>query len=269
MINFIEKQSRTKIPYHDYVFEKEEMMQPVVDILTPKIEGTWTIALIEPKIKFINEMLDNYQEIPFIQLDIYMSRAKLDAILLKHPKLAPKHQTAKEAFLTIISEMKNQIDHAASKYLYKACNGDIEQISEVVKKLDAECKTGTVGLQEVKDSCTIIRKPLYASQVYKAFMLRDRQRWNYLYKLELELGTSYAYYALRKQATKWLEEKSKYLNNEDTKNREINHVDGAFICYAYCCFINSNNPNDLYMVMYDIDTRTKESLGRRIDVNIQ
>lgn len=269
MINFIEKQQRTRIPLHDYTFEKEEMLQSILDVLTPKIEGVWTIALIEPKIKFVNEFLDEYKDIPYITLDIYLGQAKLDAVLLKHPKLMPKKQTYKEAFLTVISEMKNQIDHAASKYLFKACRGDVEQLSEVLTRLDAECTTGTINVADAKQACTVVRKPLYASQVYRAFMSKDRQRWNLLYKLELELGTSFAYYALRKQAMTWLEEKGNYLNNEDTKNRDIGNVDGAFICYAYVCFMNSNNPNDLYMVMYDIDNRGPVPLGRRIDVNLQ
>lgn len=269
MITFTLKKQNTKIPKQDYIFEKEELFLKLLDVLTPKFEGMWEIALINPEIRFVNEFLERTEELPHININIYLASSKMDAIMLKHPKLMPKRQTNKEAFLELVSSLKNDLSHTAAKYLYNACSGDVETATEVLQKLDTECTGGIINVEDVKNVYMLIRKPLYASTVYRAFMCNDRERWKLLDKLDKDIGTKFAYYALRKQSVQWLEEKSKYLMNEDTKNWNISDVDATYICFAYLCFVNSNAPEELYSVMHDIDTRGEKVLERRLYANIQ
>ena len=269
MINFYEKKAKTRIPQHDYVFDKPEYYLKLLDVLTPKFAGNWTVALVDPTIKFVEEFIESRKDVPFVEVNIYLAGAKLDQIMLKHTKLLPKNQSTWETYMVLQSEMHNVLSHDASKYLYKACNGDTDAMADIIEKLDTECETGTIQVADVKKLCTVIKKPLYASAVYEAFLLKKRERWALLAKLEGELGTKFSYYALRKQSVKWLEEKVKYLHNEDVKNYNISRVDSAFICYAYTCFINSNSPSELYTVMYDIDNRCEEALERRVYANLQ
>ena len=269
MIHFIEKKQGTKIPKHDYLLEKEDALEKLVDVLTPKFEGTWSIGLFDPPIKFVNNLVDSNWECSYVDLYLYLSSNQLDSILLKHPKLVPKKQSAKEAFMTVVAELKSNLAHDASKYLYKAFEGKVEEMAETLKQLDESCTTGLITLDDVKSVCSVIKRPLYASEVYRAFMCKSRDRWRLLSTLVHELGESYAYYALRKQSLSWLRDKADYLQNEDTKNRNINDVDASYISYAYVCFINSNSPSDLYCVMYDIDNRNVSVLERRLVVNLQ
>lgn len=269
MINFVEKKSKTRIPQHDYVLDKEEFYLRLLDVLTPKFDGVWTIALVDPKITFIDEYLVEAQDVPYIEVNVYLPVAKLEMVMLKHTKLAPKKQSSYEAYMALLGEMTNTLEHDASKYLYKACSGSIDTLTEVVEKLDKECESGRITIKDVKQVCVAVKKPLYASTVYEAFMVKDRDRWSLLERLEQELGTSYCYYALKKQSVKWFEDKCKYLSNEDVKNYNIRKVDAPFITYAYVCFSNSRNVNELYTVMYDIDNRCKEALDRRLYADLQ
>lgn len=269
MINFYEKKSKTRIPAHDYVLDKEAQLGPLLDLLTPKFNDVWTIALVDPSISFVNEFLDRYTDTKEVTLNIYMPQNKLDVVVLKHTRLVPKKMTTYETFLSILGSMTNTMSHDASKYLYKACNGDIEVMEQTITKLDKECSTGQIDISAVKEVCTVTRKPLYSSAVYEAFLTKQRTRWQLLDKLEHDLGKRYAYYSLRKQSQKWLTDKTTYLNNEDVKNFRVKEVDSAFIVYAYLCFMNSSGPDDLFAVMYDIDHRSKEALERRLNVNLQ
>lgn len=265
MINLIEKKRGTKITVHDYVFDTAENILELLPELTPKFEGNWTVALVEPSIKFAGTLFETGEIPDYMDVDMYLSTAKLEQLLLKYPKLQPKKMTQYETFMEFISLIRNHINHDAAKYLFKACDRNAEEAEEVLSKLDVECSNGVIDLALVKKHCVLLRKPVYASEVYTAFMLKDKWRWKKLDALEKDLGTRYAYYAMRKQSVQWLSDKASYLHNEDTKNRHISEVDASFISYAYICFANSKNYNELTAVMYDIDNRSTAALERRLE----
>ena len=59
MIKFLVYTRDTRIRDVDYLLEDPAKLLAMIVYLRPKIEGEWVIALFEPPIKFVRELLDN------------------------------------------------------------------------------------------------------------------------------------------------------------------------------------------------------------------
>ena len=269
MINFTELTRKTRFVHSDYTFEQADKMLELLPTLTPKFDGNWTVVLIDPNIKDVFELVDNDVLPSFVECYVYMNQSKLERIFLKYPKLIAKKQKPWDTYMLMLSDLNHPLEHSATKYLYKALSGDIDRLKEALEKLDANCKGEVITLKEVKVDYTKVRKATYASEVVRAFFLKDRNRWSLYESLVKDLGQSYAYYSVRKQVGNWLKDKGDYLANKETDNRSIDSVDAPFISYVYLLFVNSVSPNDLPGLMYEWDHRGEASVERRIYADIQ
>lgn len=253
--------ARVKLPNADYVLESQEDLEEILDVLTPKFEGTWDIIVIDAKIKFVKDFILADSTPDWVTINFYMNRAKLDEIVLIYPKYAPRVKTNKENFDELIASMKHLVDESARRALYKALGTDQIKLKEVLTKLDKECSGVSISLKDVQGTVSYSKK-VYASEVINAFLLKDRNRWNLFDKLLKELGMEYAYNAMYKYVRKLLLEKNDYLHNKDVKMRIVSKVDAPLICYAYTMFSNSTNYKQLHCIMYGIDHRGQEAMER-------
>lgn len=269
MINFIELTRKTRFVSSDYTFEKADNMLELLPSLTPKFDGNWVITLVDPNMKIVFDLVDNDILPSFVDCYVYMNQSKLERIFLKYPKLIAKKQKPWDTYMLMLADLNHAIEHSASKYLYKALNGDIDRLKEALEKLDANCEGEMITLQEVRVDYVKVRKAVYASEVVRAFFLKERNRWSLYESLVKDLGQSFAYYSIRKQVFGWLKDKGDYLSNKETDNRSIEYVDAPFISYVYTLFVNSNSAQELPALMYEWEHRSEASVERRIYADIQ
>lgn len=253
--------SKVKLPNADYVLEEQNDLEDILNVITPKFSGSWEILVIDAKIKFVKDFIEEDNTPEWITINFYLNRAKLNEILLVYPKYAPREKTKKEYFNEMIASLNHLVDEPARKALYKALGSDTEKLKEVVTKLDKECNSVSISLKDVQSAVNYSKK-VYASEVVNAFLLRDRYRWRLLNRLTRELGMEYAYHAVYKYVRKLLSEKNSYLQNNDVTNYVISRIDAPLICYTYVLFSNSTHYKQLYGLMYDIDNRGPKAIER-------
>ena len=260
MIELVLRKPKTKLPEADYVLDNPEDILDLVKMLTPKFEGNWSILLIDTKITLIKKLVDTDIIPDYIECMIYLNTTKLDKIVLDYPKLAPAKKSVKESYKELIGNLKHLMDTSAMYELYNAIGPNLAELQEALTRLDTECEGTTITTKQIRKTFHYTKR-VYASEVLSAFFRKDRYRWNKLEKLVKDLGESYAYNSLYKQATTLLQEKNKYLHNEDTKLRIVEDVDAPLICYTYVLFSNSRSYHNLYAIMLALDNRCKESLS--------
>ena len=249
-----------KLPKVDYVLDKPEKLSDLISNLTPKFQGTWEIILLDPKITQVNEILELDDVPKWIDGYIYVNNAKMEQILLDFPKYQPKEVSVRDAYKSMIADLKHGIDVKAADYLFEAVGRRVEDLQDALIKLDNECEQQNITLKQVQGSFQHTKR-VYASEVLEAFMTHDRYRWYKFDKLTHDLGDKITYYALKKQIRLLLQNKNKYLHNEDVKSRIVEKVDAPFICYVYVLFANSNNYLDLRGILCAIENRSAENLA--------
>lgn len=269
MIQLYELTRKTRIHNGDYTFDGEAEMLKIIPILTPKFDGNWEVALVDPSIKYAHTLAEDYALPSYIDCYVYMSAAKLEQVVLKHPNLMPKKQKPWETYMAMIAELNHVIDPHSTRYLWKALSGDTDKLKEALIKLDNECEDSVITIQQVKKDYTAVIKPAFASEVVEAFFTLDRNRWNTFKKFVGLLGDRYAYYAIRKQVFKWLTEKASYLQNKETTIRRISDVDAVFIDYVYMLFYFSTDYRELSTLMYEWDNRSDKAVERRLYAYLQ
>lgn len=269
MIQLFELTRKTRIVNGDYTFDGEGDFISMLPFLTPKFDGNWQIALVDPSIKYAHTLADNNNIPSYVDCYVYMSPAKIEQVVLKHPSMIPKKQKPWDAYMEMISELSNTIEPKAAKYLYKAIGGDTEKLKEALLQLDNKCESGSITLNNVKEMYTAAVKPVFSTDVVLAFFMKDAGRWRLYEKLVSELGERYSYYTIRKNVFKWLNEKAAYLKNEETTIRFIDKVDAPFISYVNVLFSLSNDYRELSTLMYEWDNRDNKVIERRTNAYIQ
>ena len=257
--------SKSKLPNADYTFEKVELFESLICNISPKFEGDWVIVLLNPKIKYVKSIIDSNYVPEWINVIVMLSQKALEEVGSTYPGLLPKKLTAKEEYKSLIASLNHLIDESAVKLLWNNLGHNMSEIQRVLSELDAKCVDGDfITVKDVKSYVTS-DTVIYASDVLKAFLLKDNYRWNKYDKLVHNLGMSYAYYSLRKQVFKLLSDKYSYLQNKDVKNYLARKVDATFICYVYTLFVNSTSYKQLPALMLAIDNRCETSLNSIIE----
>lgn len=266
MITLRQYSSKDTIPDCDYLLDKTDKFRDIVSILTPKFLGNWVIILLEPKIKFVSEILEDVTLPSWIDILVLLGKSKLNTIVMNYPAYAPKKRTSKEIIDDAVTNMNNLIDEQAKRILKEVYGLNEKELVNTLRQLDNECTSGTITAKQVKGLINFEKK-VYASEVINAFLLHDRRRWSMYETLVHDLGLNYAYNALYSYVRKLIHEKSDFLLNRDFKNRILEKVDAPYICYVYQLFANSNNYNQLLAIMLSIDNRCYQSMERIKNVN--
>lgn len=253
MIKFLIYSRDTRILDTDYLFEDPAKFMALVPYLRPKIEGDWKIAIIEPPIKFVRQIADTEFVPEYVTLELYLEKNVAQQIMLEKPKLIVKQKTAYEKYMDLIADTKVLIDPKAAKELYRRVGTNKDKIPDYLLELSEKAENGQVTVNMVRTHVVDERK-VYASEVLLAFLARDRWRWKKYNDLVEELGTRYAFYAIRKYAGKLLVDKNKYLRNEDTEIRGIDKIDAFRINQAFVLF-NTTKYTELDMCMRLLENR--------------
>lgn len=269
MIQLYELTRKTRIHKGDYTFDGEGDMLKLLPSLTPKFDGQWEIALVDPSVAYAHTLSSDAALPDYVDCHVYLNPAKLEQVLLKHPNLMPKKQKPWEQYMALIAELNHAIDANATKYLWKALNGDTDKLKDALTKLDSECEDICITVQQVRNDYTVAVKPVYASEVVELFFIKDRGRWSTFQKFVTMFGERYAYYTIRKQVFKWLSDKTAYLQNKETTIRSIADVDAVFIDYVYMLFYFSSDFRELSTLMYEWDNRNDKAVERRLYAYLQ
>lgn len=238
----------------DYIIQDTEGVYDIIASITPKFSGTWTFAFMYPTIVFVSDMIDHNRIPDFIDATIYLPKSKLEAITLEYPSLTPKKESIWDIYQNMIASLPCLIDPKAAKILYHSVGANPKLLGEALDKLVTDCDTGTITVKQVTNSYQQ-QKRIYATQLLDDFLSQDRYRWKHYTAYVLDIGENIAYYALYKQIRIALQEKNKYLHNEETDNKLATKYDAPLLCYVYSLFANSSNPSDLIGILSAIDHR--------------
>lgn len=262
MISLQVLSSKTKIPDCDYTFDKVEHFQDLLTTISPKFEGKWKVVLMQPKIKYIKSLVDNKVVPDWVDVVIYVSQKALEEVAIEFPALQPKKLTVKEEYKQMVSNMRHLIDERAVKAIYKSVGANAKELQKVLNELDNNCISDTevITMKHIKGVVSIVKR-VYASDVLRAFMLKEGNRWSLYDKLVHDVGIDIAYFAMYKQAKKLLSDKADYLQNKDVKNFTARKVDATFICYVYVLFVNSHSSYQLPAILYAIENRSADMLN--------
>ena len=250
----------TRIKNVDYLFEKMNKFDAIINYLKPKIEGTWEIALMDPPIQYLRDLLKINNIPEYVDVCAYVSRETARTLNNENPKLVVKEKSNYERFIDLLSEYGLVIHPKAVKELYRRVGNDKSKLPEYIMKLKEDVGDKEVTQEIVKQSIPDENR-LYASTVLTAFLTQDRSRWKKYNELVQVLGTKYAFYALRKYSYKLLVEKNKYLRNEDTTIYGLERIDAFKINQAFVVF-QTMKPEELDMCMRLIENR---ELMRRLE----
>jgi len=267
MITLAKYNPKSSLPESDYVLETSDKFFDIVNLLTPKFNGSWEFVLIDPKLKFVKDLISNKTLPDWINVILLLSNKKIEEVVLQYPEYQPKDKSRKEQLNDIIAELTHVIDNSAKKALLTALGHNMEELRTTLLKLDKECTGEKITLKQVQGEINYTKR-VYASDVVNAFLLRDARRWNLYNTLVREIGAEISYYAMYKYVKSLLTEKENYLLNKDIKKFIVKRIDAPLVCYAYTLFANSTNHYQLYGILYCLENRSNKSLERLQKVNI-
>ena len=259
MVKLVSSGNKAKVPAGDYVLDKPDIFEDIVNNLTPKFEGVWDIVLIDPKIAQVKNLLEVTRVPEWVNVIAFVNDKKINEICMEFPDLQPKKKTRKEAFDEFIAGLNHLVDKKTSSVLFSAYLENPSETEEVIKRLDKECESVAIPLSAVQANVVVSRR-VYASEVVDAFLMLDKNRWKKFETLQREIGLEISYYAMYKYVKKLLSEKNKYLHNQNVKTYSVKKLDAPLICYAYTLFVNSHEYKQLPVILYALEHRCKESL---------
>ena len=258
MVNLHVYKRKLRFPQYDYMFTKVEDFRTLLDVLTPKFQGNWSIILLDPDIKETKPLLEEGVVPDFVECLIYMPQNKLDIISLSKPKEEQVKESPWDTYLRLIGEMDVNVDIHAARLLFKLCGPYVETLEQSLKLLQEYC-SDNITVQDIKKHFVSTSR-IYARDVLIAFMTHDRHRWSKYYEFEKELGSAYAYNTLYKSVKTMLLAKAQYLQDLEVTHRYLQQVDAMSIDYAYMLFAMSTSHQQLPAILYKLDNRSVETV---------
>lgn len=255
MVKLTEMTKDLKVSNADYVFDKSDKFLALLPYLTHKLVGDWYIVLVEPKLELVRNILDLNSIPEYVKLELLIEPSLLSQLMLERPSLAVKKLSVWETYQSMIAALDRIIDPKAVGEIYHRVGPNKEALREALELLCEKVQDRKIISKDVRLYISDNRR-VYANQVVKAFLLKDKKRWDIFREYEYDLGTNIAFYAMRKYVRKLLNEKNKYLRNEDTKDRLVQEVDAFTINHAFYTFELANNPMQLIPVLHAIENRT-------------
>lgn len=250
----IKKLSRdTPFNRFDYVFEDEKRFDKLLPYLYPKLEDTWSVAIIEPKMPYIRTLLTTSYTPNWIDITVFLDKGGYDQISLEFPKILEVEKSPWEQYMELLKTRDVTIADNAAKELYFRAGprlGDLEAALDKLKDIES------ISLKDISKVFPPVSR-VYAKQVAQAFLNQDKKAWFLYSKLEQELGIEYAYYSIRKYINKLFKEKDDYLLNKPTKDKAVTSIDAYSVNLAYFLFSQSTSPKQLPAIMSCVERRAK------------
>lgn len=237
---------------YDYIFDDITKFETALPFLYPKLEGSWDIMLVEPRLSNIRTYLDTAIIPSYLHLVITVESSQLERLYLERPQLVEKEKTSWDVYMELIKKFPVPMADKAMREIYYRQGPKEEDLRAALNEL---LDYPIITLREVNRHFAPSNR-VYASQVVRAFLLgRYKHAWRMLSTLETELGNAVTFYAMRKNVRHIFAEKSKYLKNEDTRERLAEMVDGYTILLLYWLFESAKSPNQLYPLLLQFERR--------------
>lgn len=257
----------------DYVFEKLTDFERLVPYLFPKIDGDWCIVLLGFSLKDLIYCVEKIDVPEFINIQAYVTKDVQDRFLSRYPKYIEETKTNKELYKEFLKTVPKMMTAKAIRELYSRFHGNIQRIEEaMVEILSNTSEKDIIDIRDI-DEVIIESESVYAKEVLYTFLLHDnelvekrgtplsgyrwKKPWELYAKIVRTLGTDYAFYAIRKQVEKLLDEKIKYMHNEEYKESIVEYIDTDAIAELYATF-NLYGPKALYVILNNIGRRKQD-----------
>lgn len=236
----------------DYVFDDMKKFEAILPFLLPKLEGDWNIMLVEPKPSYVRTYLDTSIIPAYIHLVVTVEPSQLEQLYLERPQLVAKEKTSWDIYMDLIRGFPVPMEDKAMREVYRRKGPKEDDLREA---LDELLEYPVVTMREINRHFAPVNR-VFANQVVRAFLLGQfKQAWRLLSSLEAELGSTVAFYAMRKNMRRVFEAKALYLQNEDTKEWLVEKVDGYTITLLYWLFESAKNPAQLYPLLLMFERR--------------
>lgn len=237
---------------YDYIFEDSKKFEEVLPYLTPKLDGTWSVLLIEPKLAVVRTYLDTSLIPSYVMLVITLEGEHLSQLYLERPQLEEKELSNWDIYMNLIRDFPVPMDDKALREIYFRCGPNEASLKSALSEL---VDYSYINMQVVNKHFAPVNR-VYASQVVRAFLLGNfKTAWRMLPMLEQEVGSTIAFYAMRKNIRKVFTEKNAFLRNEDTHNKLVEMVDGYTIVLLYWLFETATDPKQLYPLLQMFERR--------------
>jgi hypothetical protein len=256
MVKLTELTKDFKAKNADYVLDKEDKLLALLPYLLPKLKGDWYVVMVDPRMSLIRNLLDSNLVPEYVKLEMVIDPGFLDQLTAERPSLKVTHNSVREIYDTYIATFPKTIDPRAKDEIYYRIGPNLSSLREALDILSEKVVEDNVTIKDVRLYIPDHRR-VYASTVMKSFLLKEEKRWDLLNTYEKDLGTDFAFYALRKYSRKLLKEKNDYLKNKEVKDRLVERVDSFTIMHAVYAFELATSPIQLYIVMNIIDKRER------------
>lgn len=238
---------------YDEVYESEDVFQEVLPFLKPKLEGSWNILILEPKLEFVRTCLDTGYVPSYVGLTLAMEQSQLEQLYLEKPKLQKEEKNSWGVYKAMIALFPVPMEDKAMREIYYRVGPNEDKLAEALEQL-TDCIY--VNMEEVNKRWAPVQR-VFASQVVRTFLLGRRdQAWKQLDILEANIGTTVAFYAIRKYVRHIFDAKCKYLQNISVKEKFIDRVSVYDITLLYWLFEEATNPYQLYPTLKLFERRT-------------
>lgn len=239
--------------YFDYVFEDSKELEEVLPYLLPKLDGEWTVLLLEPKLEKAKLYIETTFIPSYINLSLALEETQLKQIYLENPKLVEQEKSPWDIYLDLISKSGLIMADSVLKEIYYRCGPKEKDLAEALKTLS---QYDIITMREVNKHF-LKQQRVYASAVVKQLLAgHQRQALRLFAALELEQGTTRAFYYMRKAIRNLLEQKTLYLQNQDVKSKSIADLSTYDIVRLYWLFETATSPQQLDVIiqMYERST---------------
>lgn len=262
----------TQFPYSDFIFEKYKDYIKVVPYLIPKIQGTWTVTLVDFTMEQMKEV--EASNLPsFVEIIAYMKADLMEVFLQEFPKYTVNTKSSWDQMIEVIISKKLDATGKALKMLYNRCKGNADEIFRKLNDIEKIIPEGGMITEKEVDALVKEEDVIYSRDIILSLLLKGDKgipsRGNYLSKFKnadtiklvdrfvSELGRNYAFYALRKYIKKLYDNKMKFIQNKDCKDEQVlKRIDVFTLAHALVCF-EMSNPKQLYVVLDEIERRNK------------
>jgi hypothetical protein len=259
----------------DYIFDKLEDFEKILPYLYPKIDGEWSIMLVDLKIVDCRRLLDDLQVPEYLEIECHLKQDVLGLLFAEYPKYRSEEKSKWEQYLETVANFPKTIEKRASSELFKRCHGDVGAIREALAELlTMSIDEDVITIRHI-NAILLANDSVYAKDVILTLLLKPNvlvpsrgsrlSRYKYnnpfeLYtKLEYEIGRDAAFYSMRKYLRNLYEGKIDYLRNKETKEKEVVEVLDVYeIAHAYLTFFMSS-PLQILTCLTILEERTRDA----------
>ena len=265
MYYIYKKQKNNALPEFHYMFKKFKDFYDIAALLEVPLSGSYFINIKSDSYEDIMQFLKREQEFKHLVVYVEISETLLDYILLRKPNITLLDSKSNfEVFTELVTKHSILFQKGCLQVMYNAIGHSYQEMDEALKIIK-----NTYGEKEVtKDDISklfVVDEFVYPRTVCIDYLLMSRYRRSRLKKCLEYFGNDLVFYAIRKNAIKFLEEKIKYLKtgkgNGLIKILDANNIIRMVNTLEY------NNPGfkDIFILLdlYEKGVTVNDSLQRR------